>query len=158
MINHDTDNSVRPELHERHLGRNAAIALGSATLAAILISGAQSEAQHDIRNNAELSNSSTVEHTVTPAAEHSGAISFHTIEQDEITGKVVERSTQEYADLYDVTLQPGQSTIDFTSAKGIEDAIMQTTGGSVQPGTAFETWLDPSTGYVISTYVPKQSE
>jgi hypothetical protein len=159
MVHHNIDNPAQflPS-KERHFGKYAAVVLGSATLAAILANGLQSDPKFDIKNDAQLSVPATIEHAATPSQEYTDSILINKIEQDEITGLVVEQSTLEFADEYDVTLQPGQSDIDFLSAKSIEEAVRQVTGGSVQPGTAFETRLDPETGYIVSTYLPDTSE
>jgi hypothetical protein len=156
MINRTIENPgqfILPK--ERRIGLYTAATLGSVVMSGLVMNSLPSDPKFDIKNNVQQS-IPTIEHNDT--FEHAGQVLPGEIMQDEIPSLVVEQSTLDFAEKYDVDLKQGQSNVDQQSAQNIEAAVRAVTGGSVQPGTTFETRFDPETGYVVSTYVDDESK
>jgi hypothetical protein len=148
-----------PEQHtftkEHRIGLYTAAALGSVVMSALVINSLPSDPKFEIRNNVQQY-VPTIEHN--NPTEHAGQVLSGVIKQDEIPSLVVEQSTLDFAEKYDVDLKQGQSSVNQQSAKDIEAAIHAVTGGSIQPGTTFETRFDPESGYIVSTHVADESK
>lgn len=75
------------------------------------------------------------------------------VEEGDATSSVVEEASLRLAVQEDIELKEGQSAVNHESSLYIDSITHQLTGGAVQPGDKIESWLDPATGYIVSTHV-----
>lgn len=152
MINHDIQQFRLPT--ERRMNKYAKAALGGAAAVAVGLlasEGIRDDPKYTIENKANQVTVTTIDLVAPITPEHIGPIELNSVSEGEATSDAIERATLAFIQKYGVITKEGQSSTIQENAKTIDEITQETTNGSVQPDTKFETWYDTESGHIISS-------